>query len=100
MTKISEFMRHMSALDEAKAAVKPLAGDILAMDADTVYVRALAKLGHDVSGIRHLPGAAKALWPVLRNQRPRHDAKTIAADAAILKDAGIKFPGLNSLKVR
>jgi hypothetical protein len=88
-------IRKLHAVQIAQDIVRPYAGLVdSATSANGVYREALRRLGHDVSD---LPGAAaKAMWPILRDQDKR--SRRIAMDGQLQEDIATKFPGVAKLK--
>ena len=81
---------------EAEQAVRPLIGDVVAMDsADDVYRTALEQAGVDVAGVHPsaFPSLVKMAISQKENQRP-----AIAQDSATVSDFESRFPTAGKLK--
>ena len=77
---------------EAKADVRPVVGDVIAMDsAAEIYGFALDQMKVDHKGVEGVP-ALRALFKVAREQAAKPAAPVIAMDAAAVET---QFPGFN-----
>jgi hypothetical protein len=94
-------VRAMNDIVAARAVVAPYVGDLppMAFDSvDSVYLAVLQRLGHDTREIARNPGSAKAMWPTLKNTRPRQTLAKIAMDRQSVANETRRFPGTLSLK--
>lgn len=84
------------ALREAELAVRPLIGDVVAMDsAEEVYRTALEQHGIDVKGIHHSAFPAMVQMAISQKQNSR---PVIAQDSASISDFEKDFPTAGKLK--
>ncbi|WP_277966719.1 DUF2213 domain-containing protein [Pantoea trifolii] len=82
---------------QAEQDVKPLVGDLVAMDsADDVYRTALEQHGVDVSGVH--PSAFRAMVAQAISHKENSRPATIAQDAASISDFEKEFPTAGKLK--
>jgi hypothetical protein len=88
----AQVVRSVQRYEAARAEVKPYVGDLeyAADSADGVYKLALARLGHDVSGLK-AEGAATAMWPLLKTHKPA-GARRLATDATTTANRSAMFP--------
>lgn len=83
-------------LREAEQAVRPLIGDVIAMDsADDVYRTALEQSGVDIKGVH--PSAFPALVQMAISQK-QNSRPAIAQDSASISDFEKAFPTAGKLK--
>ena len=82
---------------EAEQAVRPLIGDVVAMDsADDVYRTALEQAGVDISGVH--PSAFPSLVSMAIQQKENSRPAPLAQDSASISDFEKAFPTAGKLK--
>lgn len=85
------------AVREAEQAVRPLIGDVIAMDsADDVYRTALEQSGIDIDGIH--PSAFPSLVKMAISQKENTRPASLAQDSASISDFEKAFPTAGKLK--
>ena len=88
-----EAMAAFSAVRKAEADVRPLVGEVAAMDsAEDVYQYALDKAGVDYKGVH--PSAYPALVSMAKNAKPS-EPKPLGMDSAHASDFSSRFPTAN-----
>lgn len=85
------------AVREAEQAVRPLIGDVIAMDsADEVYRTALEQSGIDIDGVH--PSAFPSLVKMAISQKENTRPASMAQDSASISDFERAFPTAGKLK--
>ncbi|WP_376750186.1 hypothetical protein [Atlantibacter hermannii] len=85
------------AVREAEQAVRPLIGDVVAMDsAEDVYRTALEQSGVDINGVH--PSAFPSLVKMAISQKENSRPAPLAQDSASISDFEKAFPTAGKLK--
>lgn len=85
------------AVREAEQAVRPLIGDVVAMDsAEDVYRTALEQSGVDITGVH--PSAFPSLVKMAISQKENSRPAPLAQDSASISDFEMAFPTAGKLK--
>lgn len=89
--------QNFRAVREAEQAVRPLIGDVVAMDsADDVYRTALEQSGVDIKGVH--PSAFPSLVKMAISQKENSRPAPLAQDSASISDFEKAFPTAGKLK--
>lgn len=94
---IKKAAANFRAVREAEQAVRPLIGDVVAMDsADDVYRTALEQSGVDITGVH--PSAFPSLVKMAISQKENSRPAPLAQDSASISDFEKAFPTAGKLK--